>query len=141
MDVDGRIGHDFPEGIEEGEAVDAGHEFDKILAFPFSRLCPTDNLIAVHTGFVGVEPEEELEHPGSGARCGHELQAPPLICGLPVMLEKGWEFFLRYGSYTIVYCTGTVEAEIRFGPLEGFELEGDLFFRDPEGPDLFEIFA
>jgi hypothetical protein len=57
-----------------------------------------------------------------------------------VVLEKGWKFFLGYGSYTIAQRAGTLEAEIGFRPLEGFELRDDLFFPDPEGPDLIEIF-
>jgi hypothetical protein len=58
-----------------------------------------------------------------------------------MMLEKGWKFFFLDSSYTIAYCAGTVEAEVGFRPVEGFELGDDLFFRDPEGSDPFEIFA
>ncbi len=141
MDVKGRVGHDFPEGIEKGEAVDSDHKLQKVFAFPFSRLRPADNISPGHTGFMGTVPEEEFEHPGSGTRSGYELQAPPLICGLSMMLEKGWESFLCYGSYAIAYCAGTGEVQVGFRPPEGFELGDDPFFRDPEGSDLFEIFA
>ncbi len=66
LDVEALIGHEVPEGIEEGEVVDTDHEFEKVLAFSVSRLRSSRNLVPVQAGFMGVKPEEQLEHPGGG---------------------------------------------------------------------------
>jgi hypothetical protein len=63
-DVEGSLGHDTFEGIEEGEALEIIDECQEILKALLSGLRPLGNLIPIHPGFMGMEPEGDLEHPG-----------------------------------------------------------------------------
>jgi len=63
-DVEPGLGHDIPEGIEEGEAIDVINKRHELLESLFPRLRPSFNLIPVHPGLMGVEPEGGFKHPG-----------------------------------------------------------------------------